>query len=171
LTWRPTDDDLRCGEDINIGDVAHVDVVAEIGAVDVRQRLLDFDGEDGIEANVGSRCLHEAATHPSDPGEEVDEASSRHARWSLRRFSVRVTRECMFGFLPYTSGVTWSARRLRSERLDVLPPNHESTAHSLSGELAGSNELPDAVLRDAEQLGCAARADQIAPLGHPARAR
>jgi hypothetical protein len=77
----------------------------------------------------------------------------------------------MFDSLPYTTGMTRSPRWLRGEGLNVPPPDYEGAANTLSGELARDDELPDAVPGHAEQFGGGARADQIAPHGHPARAR
>src|SRR5436309_2968956 len=72
----------------------------------------------------------------------------------------------MFVRLREAPGVLGTARRKRCERIKVRAPNHERATNTFSGKLPRGDELSDAVLRDPENFGCLARANQIARLGH-----
>lgn len=59
----------------------------------------------------------------------------------------------------------------RGESLQVVSSENERATDTLCWQLSRVDELPDAILRDAEQPGRRDRADQVPLLDHPARAR
>ena len=69
LARRAADDHVGGWEVAHLRDVALVHVVAEVGSVDLGGRWLDLDREHRLEPPG----LHEAARHPADTGEEVDD--------------------------------------------------------------------------------------------------